>query len=119
MMKFLIIIALSCSAFGQSFWTPTSASETATYAGSIVIDSWVSQQPNFVETNPIAKPFVRNGWKGQMLGSSLGFAVGLGPSYLLYRTGHTKLSASWLHMFTSAETGNAGLQLHNWITRPR
>jgi hypothetical protein len=43
------------------------------------------------EVNPLARPFVTHGAAGQLAASALGYAVGVGGSYLFHRTGHHKL----------------------------
>jgi hypothetical protein len=116
-MRITIILFLIGVAHAQ-YWTASRAAEVAVYGGAISLDSWISQQPNFVEQDPVAKPFVRAGMKGQILGSSLGFVAGVGPSYLLYRFGHRRLASGWLHLFTAAETVNAADMLYKYETRP-
>jgi hypothetical protein len=64
------------------------------------------QTHRFAEGNPIARPFVTQGWPGQLAGSALGFGAGVGLSYMLHRTNHHKLErwAAW--MLVSAEAVN-------------
>lgn len=87
------------------------------YASSIGVDGWVSQQPNFVEQNPIAKPFSHSA-RGQAFGCSLGFAAGVAPSYIFQKTGHKKLAKAWLGVFTAGETANAGDMVYEYAHRP-
>lgn len=43
------------------------------------------------EVNPLARPFVKHGAAGQFAASTIGYAFGIGGSYLFHRTGHHKL----------------------------
>jgi hypothetical protein len=43
------------------------------------------------EVNPLARPFVKHGAAGQLAASTIGYAFGIGGSYLFHRTGHHKL----------------------------
>ena len=45
----------------------------------------------FDEQDPIAKPFVNNGWKGQALISAIGFGGSVGLSYVFHKFGHHKM----------------------------
>jgi hypothetical protein len=85
------------------------------YAASISVDGWVSQQPDFVEQNPIAKPFSHSA-KGQALGCALGFAAGVVPSLILRKTGHKKIAQVWLSIFTVPEAVNGAHQLYEYET---
>jgi hypothetical protein len=105
-----LFLALPC--FAQSgFWDAERIAETGVYAGSIALDGWATQygirQGGFVEENPFARPFISHGVPGQLGASAVGLAAGIGPSYLLYRTGHKRLSRIWLHVFTAGEALNS------------
>ena len=90
--------------------------EVGVYAGAIALDSWATQdglrQGHFYERNPFARPFVNHGAGGQTAAALLGFGAGVGPSYLLYRSGHKKIARVWLHVFTAGETANAIYMAH-------
>jgi hypothetical protein len=45
----------------------------------------------FEEQDPIAKPFVNNGWKGQALISAIGLGGSVGLSYVFHKLGHHKM----------------------------
>jgi hypothetical protein len=45
----------------------------------------------FYEQNPMAKPFVNNGWKGQALISAIGLGGSVGLSYVFHKFGHHKM----------------------------
>jgi hypothetical protein len=45
----------------------------------------------FEEQDPIARPFVNNGWKGQTLISAIGFGGSVGLSYAFHKFGHHKM----------------------------
>jgi hypothetical protein len=45
----------------------------------------------FDEQDPIAKPFVNNGWKGQALISAIGLDGSVGLSYVFHKFGHHKM----------------------------
>jgi hypothetical protein len=85
------------------------------YAASIGVDGWVSQQSDFHEQNPIARPFSHSA-KGQAFGCALGFAAGVVPSYILKRSHHPKAAKIWLGIFTAPEAVNAGHQLYEYET---
>jgi hypothetical protein len=43
------------------------------------------------EADPIARPFVNDGWTGQILGGALVVSAEVGLRYLLHRSGHHRL----------------------------
>jgi hypothetical protein len=45
----------------------------------------------FDEQDPIARPFVKNGWKGQALISAIGLGGSVGLSYVFHKFGHHKM----------------------------
>src|ERR1700687_1993901 len=45
----------------------------------------------FDEQDPIAKPFVDNGWKGQALISAIGLGGSVGLGYVVHKFGHHKV----------------------------
>ena len=45
----------------------------------------------FDEQDPIAKPFVNSGWKGQALISAIGLGGSVGLSYVFHKFGHHKM----------------------------
>ena len=45
----------------------------------------------FDEQDPIARPFVDNGWKGQALISAIGFGGSVGLSYVFHKFGHHQM----------------------------
>ena len=60
------------------------------------------------ESNPLARPLVRHGWKGQAAASyGLGFGGTLLGSYLLHRWGHHKLERI-TPIFVATPTALAG-----------
>lgn len=111
----MLVVAVCGCAWGQdaSFWSPVRTSEVVTYAAAVSLDSYLTQQPDFVEQDPLAKPFVHS-VHGQVIGSSLGFAAGVVPSYLLFRFGHRKLANAWLGCFTGVESANAASLAVRW-----
>jgi len=126
MRPLLLVLMLSVGASAQTrFWDAPRTTEVGIYASAIALDGWATQRgfsmPGFVEENPLARPFVRRGIGGQFGASALGFAAGVGPSYLLYRSGHRKISRIWLHVFTAGEGFNsvqmAWLVTHRKVTR--
>lgn len=113
MQRLLIAIMVFCLPLAaQSFWTPERTAETVIYAGAVAADSYASLQNGKPELNPLAKPFVNHGIPMQIIGSSLGFLAGIGPSYLLHRAGHEKASRCWLRTFTVGESMNAGRMIY-------
>jgi hypothetical protein len=64
------------------------------------------QTHQFGEGDPLARPFVNQGWPGQLVASALGYGTVLGLAYILHRTNHHKIEryATWL--VTSAEAAN-------------
>jgi len=113
-MKYLLVLVLCLPALGQqAFFDAPTIAEASIYAGAIALDGWatqnaINQHRGFVEENPFARPFIRHGITGQVSASALGFAVGVGPSYLFYRKGHHKIARIWLTVFTAGEAINAG-----------
>jgi hypothetical protein len=64
------------------------------------------QTHRFIEGDPLARPFVRQGWRGQLAGSALGYGAALSLSYMLHRTNHHKIE-SWATWFlVGAEAAN-------------
>lgn len=55
------------------------------------------------EVNPLARPFVKHGAAGQLAASSLGYAFGIGGSYLFHRTNHHKLERLFQNMAIGVE----------------
>lgn len=109
----MIAVVLFClPVAAQSFWTRERKADTVIYAGVIAVDSWTANRTNDAELNPLARPFVNHGIYRQTAGAALGFAAGIGPSYLLHRTGHETLSRWWLRTFTAVESVNTGRQLY-------
>jgi len=64
-------------------------------AGLVAADGVTTQQllskDGRREVDPLARPFVIHGTAGQLAASSLGYAFGLGTSYLFHRTGHHRM----------------------------
>ena len=117
MKRLTLYLFLCASAWAQSpFLNAPTKIEIGVYAGAIALDSWATQdgisQGHFYEQNPFARPFVSHGTAGQAAAALLGFSVGVGPSYLFYRTGHRKIARVWLHVFTVGETVNAIQMAH-------
>ena len=106
------VVLISCYSRGQSFWTTERKTETVIYAGAIAADSWASSRTNNPELDPLARPFTNHGIKAQAFGAGVGFAAGMGPSYLLHKTGHEKASRWWLRVFTAGEAANAGRMVY-------
>lgn len=120
-MKPLTLWVLFASSFcSAQFLTTATNSEIGIYTGAIALDSWATQdgirQGHFYEQNPFARPFVYHGIEGQTAAALLGFAVGVGPSYLLYRAGHRTIGRIWLHVFMAGETYNSIQMAHLVIT---
>jgi hypothetical protein len=57
------------------------------------------------EVNPLARPFVTHGAAGQLAASSLGYAFGVGTSYLFHRTGHHKMERIFENLAIGVEVG--------------
>lgn len=115
-MELLIALLLAAAPLSaQIFWTPRRKAETGIYAASIAADSWATRKAvargGFTEYDPLARPFIHSA-RGQALGSSLGFLAGIGPSYLLHRSGHERLSRAWLHVFAGVEAVNTARMLY-------
>jgi hypothetical protein len=55
------------------------------------------------EVNPLARPFVKHGAAGQLAASSLGYAFGIGGSYLFHRTNHHKLERIFQNVAIAVE----------------
>jgi len=55
------------------------------------------------EVNPLARPLVVHGAGGQLAASSIGFAFGVGTSYLLHRTGHHKIERIFQNLAIGVE----------------
>lgn len=73
-------------------------------AGLIAADSVTTQhvlKDGGREVNPLARSFVTHGIAGQLAASSLGYAFGIGTSYLFHRTGHHKME----HIFENLAIG--------------
>ncbi len=73
------------------------------------------QTHDFVEGDPLARPFVTKGWAGQLAGSALGYGTALSLSYVLHRSNHHKLErwTSWL--LVGAEATN---DVRNLLLKP-
>jgi hypothetical protein len=112
MQSLSVILLLVGNVFAQSFWTPERKTETVIYAGAIAADSWASSLTNNPELDPLARPFVNHGIKAQAVGAAIGFAAGIGPSYLFHKTGHERASRWWLRVFTAGETVNAARMVY-------
>lgn len=55
------------------------------------------------EVNPLARPLVVHGAAGQLAASSLGYAFGIGTSYIFHRTGHHKLERMFQNLSIAVE----------------
>ena len=64
------------------------------------------------ELNPIARPFVNQGWKGQLAASGLSFAVVTGSSWLAHRTGHHRIEHSIPLVFGSLSWSAGAWNMH-------
>ena len=111
-------VLLAPVSFAQSpFLTTATKVEIGIYASAIAADGWATQhgvgRGDFTEYNPLAEPFIRRGAIGQSIGNGLGFAVGVLPSYLLFKKRHTKLARAWLHVATAGELVTAGLMVYS------
>lgn len=75
------------------FWDARNVMLFGAGATLIAVDGWQTQtcRPNCREDNPIARPFTRRGWPGQVAASGLGIGSTIGIAYLFHRTGHHKL----------------------------
>lgn len=113
------ILFVSTVVQGQArFWDTQRKAESVFYGATIASDGWATRleiSNGAHERDPFAAPFVKQGIIGQVGSSVLGLAVGIVPSYLLYRSGHRKLSRIWLHVCTASESITAGLMVHKAI----
>jgi hypothetical protein len=64
------------------------------------------QTHQFGEGDPLARPFVNQGWPGQVAASALGYGAALGVAYILHRTNHHKIERYTTWLVTSAEAAN-------------
>jgi hypothetical protein len=55
------------------------------------------------EVNPLARPLVTHGAGGQLAASAIGYAFGIGGSYIFHRTGHHKLERFFQHAAIGVE----------------
>ncbi len=90
----------------------------ATLGGLIALDGVHTQlmlaTNRYVEGDPLAQPFVRHGWPGQLAGSALGYGAALSLSYMLHRTGHHKIErwATWFMVSAEATNDTRNLLLN-------
>ena len=112
-LQWILILALCGTALAENpFWTRKRKIEVGIYVAAIGVDGWKTQTCRFcTERNPLARPFVHSS-QGEIVAASLGVAAGIGPSYLLHRLGHERMSRLWLHAFTVGETINAAHQIY-------
>ena len=99
------------------FWTRERKIETVVYIGSVAIDDYATQldkrrNADFVEYNPMSRPFYTRGTGYQALGASIGLTEAVLPSYLLHRLHHEKASRWWLRIAASGEAVSAGRMLY-------
>jgi hypothetical protein len=73
------------------------------------------QTHDFVEGDPLARPFVTKGWTGQLAGSALGYGTALSFSYLLHRSNHHKLERWTTWLLVGAEATN---DVRNFLLKP-
>ena len=55
------------------------------------------------EANPLMRPFVTRGARGEALGSALGFGAGVGAVYLLHHTRHYKAERIAMRLMVAVE----------------
>jgi hypothetical protein len=55
------------------------------------------------EINPLARPLVVHGAAGQFAASAIGYAFGIGTSYVFHRTGHHKLERMFQNVAIGVE----------------
>jgi len=55
------------------------------------------------EVNPLARPLVIHGAPGQFAASAIGYAFGIGTSYVFHRTGHHKMERMFQNLAIGVE----------------
>jgi hypothetical protein len=90
-------------------------------AGLVAADGLTTQlalggSGSFREINPLARPFVNQGTRGQVAASAIGLGASTGTAYLLHKTGHHKLERFVLNTSIAIEaetvSSNAWYLLH-------
>jgi hypothetical protein len=121
MKSLMIILALSCTCWSQNLPDAPSSTarkiEIAAFVGEVAYDGFTTQEIlhsrlGGTEVDPIARPFVNDGAKGQVVASAIAIASVVGTSYLLHRLHHDK-SATWvLHLAVVGEGLNIARQTY-------
>jgi hypothetical protein len=79
------------------FFDATNIALTAIETGALIADGITTQNARtkypefFREADPIARPFVNNGWPGQIIGGALFIGADIGIRYWLHRTNHHRI----------------------------
>ena len=111
----LIFVCLCGLAWGQLPDAPshqfldTRAKVLFTIGGGLVIadamtTQHIIQAHGAEELNPLARPMVTRGWKGQIAASALGYGSALGLAYVFHRTGHHRMERLVPMVLVGAET---------------
>jgi hypothetical protein len=91
----------------HSFFERSSEIRMGVIAGLIAADGITTQHILGVdhgsEMNPIVRPLVTKGAPGQAGASILGYALSIGSSYLLHRSGHHRLERLMLNTTIAIE----------------
>ncbi|MBV9483586.1 MAG: hypothetical protein JO249_22965 [Acidobacteria bacterium] len=111
-----VLLVISLSSFGQalpeaashSFFDRANDIRMSLFAGLVAADGITTQHilgvDHGAEMNPIVRPLVVRGARGQAAASVLGSGLSLGTSYLFHRTGHHKLERLMLNTSIAVET---------------
>ena len=109
MIKLLFVVLLfTCAAQAQNqdkFWSKQRFAWTAAHAATASFDHWTTRRglnTGGVEANPLVRPFVEAGGKGQIASVSLSLLFDLGLSYVYHRMGLKKLKVIFPATFTIA-----------------
>jgi hypothetical protein len=131
MKRTALFLAILCGvAVGQNlpdapshqFWERRERILFTVGGGLVVIDSITTQHMiqahGARELNPVARPLVNLGWRGQIVASSIGFGGAVGLSLLFHATGHHKLERIVPMVLLGAEaiavTNNLVRDAHGW-----
>jgi hypothetical protein len=98
------------------FFDSLSVALTGVESAALLADGYTTQRaltqyPESVrEANPIARPFVSQGWPGQIAGGLLLVSADVATRYVLHRTGHHRFERVLPLIFTACGTAAA---VHN------
>lgn len=100
----------------QKFWTFENKIDFGILAGQLSADAITTQyglSHGMREANPLARPFVEQGAKGEAAASGLALGLSIGGAYWLHKTHHHKAERIFVRMLLAGEGAAVG---HNIAT---